>query len=232
MHFKKGDIMRILIVEDDVDLCSAITYHLEKEGYEADVCHNGGDALYYIKQNAYQLILLDRMLPEQSGLDILTHMRSIGMQTPVIITTALNGLGDRITGLDAGADDYLVKPYDMAELLARIRAVSRRPVQLESRFIEFADLSLDSANATLTGPSGSCVLSKREADLIELLIKNPGRVLARATIFARVWGADAPVEDGNLDNYIHFLRRRLRHVGSQSVIQTARGVGYALQIKE
>lgn len=224
--------MRILIVEDDVDLCSAITYHLEKEGYETDVCHNGGDALYYIEQNAYQLILLDRMLPEQSGLDILTRMRSLGMQTPVIITTALNGLGDRITGLDAGADDYLVKPYDMAELLARIRAVSRRPVQLESRIIKFADLSLDLANATLTGPTDCCVLSKREADLISLLIQNPNRTLARATILARVWGADAPVEDGNIDNYIHFLRRRLHNVGSLSIIKTARGVGYALQEKE
>jgi len=224
--------MRILIVEDDKDLCNAILYHLERDGYSADVCHNGGDALYYIEQNAYQLILLDRMLPEQSGIEILSRMRASGIQTPVIITTALNGLGDRITGLDSGADDYLVKPYAMDELLARIRAVSRRPVQIESRNISFGDISLDLMNDTLTGPTASHVLSRREADLLEVMIQNPQRVLPRNTLFARVWGADAPVEDGNLDNYIHFLRRRLKTIGSTVTIRTARGIGYALKSKK
>lgn len=222
--------MRILIVEDDKDLASAICYHLEREGYTADLCHNGGDALHFIKQQAYQLILLDRMLPERSGIDILSQMRATGIETPVIMTTALNGLGDRIAGLDAGADDYLIKPFAMEELLARIRAISRRPMQLEkNRRLSFSDISLDLINYTLSGPTGSHTLSKRESDLMETFIRNSARILPRAVLLAQVWGPDAPVEDGNLDNYVHFLRRRLKTVGSTAKIRTARSIGYALE---
>lgn len=222
--------MRILIVEDDKDLASAICYHLEREGYTADLCHNGGDALHFIKQQAYQLILLDRMLPERSGIDILSQMRAAGIETPVIMTTALNGVGDRIAGLDAGADDYLIKPFAMEELLARIRAISRRPMQLEkNRRLSFSDISLDLINYTLIGPTGSHTLSKRESDLMETFIRNSARILPRTVLLAQVWGPDAPVEDGNLDNYVHFLRRRLKTVGSTAKIRTARSIGYALE---
>jgi len=222
--------MRILIVEDDIDLCGIINNRLKQEGHESDICHNGGDAVYYIGQNAYDLILLDRMLPERSGTEILKYMKASGIQTHVIITTALNGIGDRIEGLDAGADDYLVKPYDMDELLARIRAVSRRPVTIASENLCFGDITLNITNSALSGPAGSRELSIREAALMEMLIKNPNLVLKRAHIIAKVWGADAEIEDGNLDNYIHFLRKRLKAVGSSVIIKTARGVGYALGI--
>ena len=220
--------MRILIVEDDADLCGMIQSRLIREGYESDVCHNGDDAVYYISQNAYDLILLDRMLPGRSGTEILKLMRRINVQTHVIITTALNGIGDRIEGLDAGADDYLAKPYDMDELLARIRAVSRRPVKIEDEGFVFEDIELNPANSTLKGPSGIRELSGREAALIEILVKNPDRVLKRQMLIAKVWGPDADIEDGNLDNYIHFLRRRLKAVNSSVIIKTARGVGYSL----
>lgn len=225
--------MRILIVEDDLDLCDAIKYHLDRAGYAADTCDNGGDALHFISQQAYQLIILDRMLPEVNGLTILQQMRARGIQIPVIITTALNGIGDRIEGLDAGADDYLVKPFVMEELLARIRAISRRPSNLEpAHALQFADLSLDLMAFTLSGPSSSHTLSKREAELMEIFMENPLRLLPRNLLLARVWGPDAPVEDGNLDNYIHFLRRRLKTVGSKAQIKTARAIGYSLEWKE
>lgn len=224
--------MRILVVEDDADLCEAVHYHLEREGYKADMCNNGGDAMHFIRQNAYQLIILDRLLPEKNGIDILKQMRSLGINTPVIITTALNGIGDRIEGLDAGADDYLIKPFAMDELLARIRAVSRRPGNLEiERTLRFADLSLDLIRLSLTGPDSTCTLSKRESELMEAFFENPKRLLPRNVLLSRVWGPDAPVEDGNLDNYIHFLRRRLKTVGSKAVIKTARSIGYSLDIE-
>jgi len=220
--------MRILIVEDDADLCGMIQGRLLREGYEADVCHNGDDAVHYISQNAYDLILLDRMLPGRSGTEILQLMRKINVQTHVIITTALTGIGDRIEGLDAGADDYLAKPYDTDELLARIRAVSRRPVKIEDECFIFEDIGLNLTDSTLKGPSGIRELSGRETALMEILVKNPDRVLKRQMLIAKVWGPDADIEDGNLDNYIHFLRRRLKAVNSSVIIKTARGVGYSL----
>ena len=222
--------MRILIVEDDADLCGIIQNRLKQEGWESDICHNGGDAVYYISQNAYDLVLLDRMLPERSGTEILKCIRGADIQTHVIITTALDGIGDRVEGLDAGADDYLVKPYDLDELIARIRAVSRRPAKIESENLCFEDITLNLTNATLTGPGGSRELSTRETALMEILIRNPNHVLKRAVIIAKVWGPDTDVEDGNLDNYIHFLRRRLKAVNSTVIIKTARGIGYSLEI--
>lgn len=222
--------MRILIVEDDIDLCEAVKYHLTREGYTADVCHTGSDALHFIRQQAYQLIILDRMLPELNGISVLQQMRAGGIKTPVIITTALNGIGDRIEGLDAGADDYLIKPFVMEELMARIRAVSRRPANLEiSRVLSFGDVTLDLVSFTLKGPTATYTLSKREAELMELFMENPRRILPRNVLLSRVWGPDAPVEDGNLDNYVHFLRRRLKTVGSSARIKTARSVGYSLE---
>ncbi|MCL1981466.1 MAG: response regulator transcription factor [Clostridiales bacterium] len=221
--------MRILIVEDDIDLCGIIQDRLKREGYESDVCRSGGDAVYYVGQNAYDLVLLDRMLPELNGTEILKYMRKSNIQAHVIITTALNGVGDRIAGLDAGADDYLVKPYDMDELLARIRAVSRRPAKIEAECLSFEDVSLNLANSTLAGPFGTRELSSREASLMEILMKNPNHVHKRANLIAKVWGPDTGIEDGNLDNYIHFLRRRLKAVNSSVIIKTARGQGYSLE---
>ena len=221
--------MRILIVEDDTDLAGIVRGRLKREGYEADICCCGNDAVFYACQNAYDLIILDRMLPEISGTDILKHMRKSSIQAHVIITTALDGVGDRVEGLDAGADDYLVKPYDMDELLARIRAVSRRPAKLEAEKLVFEDISLNLTNSTLNGPLGTRGLTSREAALMEILVKNPHHVLKRASLMAKVWGPGTDIEDGNLDNYIHFLRRRLKATGSSVIIKTARGVGYSLE---
>lgn len=223
--------MRILLIEDDIALCEALSFHLEKEGYTLDYCHDGADGLHFIKQKAYDLVILDRMLPSIDGINVLRTIRSLEITVPVILVTALNSIGDRVTGLDAGADDYLVKPYATEELLARIRALSRRPVEWDNPVqLQVGDASLNINEYQLIGPGSTCNLSKKEAELFEVFFKHPGQTLPRALLLSRVWGPDAPVEDGNLDNYIHFLRRRLKTISSTLQIKTIRSVGYCLEL--
>ena len=223
--------MRILMVEDDQALCAAVDIHLRQQGYTVDYAHTGEDGLHFALQNAYDLILMDRMLPELDGLEAVRTLRSRGVSTPVLMLTALDGVPDRVDGLDAGADDYLAKPFAAEELLARIRALSRRPRQWESTSrLSAGDLELDTELAALRGPAGACSLSRREKQLLELFLRNAGQTLTRELLLSRVWGPDAPVEDGNLDNYIHFLRRRLRTVGSAVRLATVRSVGYRLEV--
>lgn len=223
--------MRILMVEDDQALCAAVDIHLRQQGYTVDYAHTGEDGLHFALQNAYDLILMDRMLPELDGLEAVRTLRSRGFSTPVLMLTALDGVPDRVDGLDAGADDYLAKPFAAEELLARIRALSRRPRQWESTSrLSAGDLELDTELAALLRPAGACSLSRREKQLLELFLRNAGQTLTRELLLSRVWGPDAPVEDGNLDNYIHFLRRRLRTVGSAVRLATVRSVGYRLEV--
>lgn len=223
--------MRILIIEDDRKLCDSLKFQLEKEGLLTDLCYDGEDGLDYIRQRTHDLVLLDRMLPSMDGLTILEKMRSEGISTPVILVTALGELSDKITGLNQGADDYLVKPYDFQELLARIRCITRRPGNLEmSGDITLGDVTYHPAQKQLLCGSKTLVLSKREGALLEFLLGNPGQTLPRLTILSRVWGPNAEVEEGNLDNYIHFIRRRLRTVGSTLTLRTVRGIGYCLEV--
>lgn len=222
--------MRILLIEDDEDLSRGITYHLTKAGYEIDGCLDGEDGLHFALQVSYDLIILDRMLPSLDGLSILNKLRAKGIQTPVIMVTALSALHDKVDGLDAGADDYLAKPFEIEELLARVRALCRRPVHWENpECITYLDLSLNLTTLLLEGPTHSCSLSKREAHLAEVFLRSPHLTFSRDLILSKVWGPNAPVEDGNIDNYIYFLRRRLHFVGSQLQIKTLRGIGYKLE---
>lgn len=224
--------MRILLVEDDKDLCNALSFNLKNEHYEVECCYNGEDALYLIFQQAHDLIILDRMLPSIDGLSILTSIRKANIFTPVLIITAMNQLGDKINGLDSGADDYLVKPFEVEELLARIRAISRRPKKWEStQFLKFSDIILDVEKQSLKNYKNSCSLSKRETQLMEFLIKNANQILPRNLIISRVWGTDTYIENGNLDNYIYFLRRRIKSIESHVQIKTIHSVGYLLEEK-
>lgn len=223
--------MRILMVEDDPGLCEAVSFQLEQKGVTVDVCHDGEDGLHWARQQAYDLILLDRMLPGLDGLSVLRSLRQEGIVTPVVLVTALGEISQRVEGLDAGADDYLVKPFAAEELMARIRAMCRRPRQWESsQIIRLGDVVFDREQKTLEKEGQSCTLSRRESELMEMLLKNPGQILPRGLLLSRVWGPEAEVEEGNLDNYIHFLRRRLRSVGSALEIRTVRGVGYQLEV--
>lgn len=221
--------MRILLAEDDEKLNETLVYGLTKAGFIVDACFDGEDALFYGEQNIYDVILLDRMLPCMQGTDVLATLRQKGITTPVILITALGTLSDKVEGLDLGADDYLVKPFALEELLARIRCMSRRPRRIvDEETVSMADLFWFPAECRLTGPLGSCTLSKREAALFETFLKSGGATLSRNLLLLKVWGPDSDVEEGNLDNYIHFLRRRLKTVGSSLTLKTVRGVGYSM----
>ncbi len=222
--------MRILLVEDDKALNRSLAFQLQKEGFLLDTCQDGEDALYYIQQGVYDLILLDRMLPRVSGTEILKKMRSGHDQTPVILITALGTLDEKVMGLDLGADDYLVKPFAFEELMARIRCIARRPRKMDfGEELPLKDIVYRMEENILSGPARECTISRREGALLEVFLRNPGQTLSRALLLAKVWGPDSEVEEGNLDNYIHFLRRRLRSVGSALNIRTIRSVGYRLE---
>lgn len=233
--------MRLLLIEDDKDLCEAMAVSLKKKGYLLDICHSGGEAQYYIANVAahtkkgendciYDLIILDRMLPEVDGLTILSNIRKKSITTPVIMVTAMNGLGDRIDGLDTGADDYVVKPFEMEELLARMRALLRRPRKMEtSTVITFSDISFDYIQQTVRKDNLEITLSKREGALLELFLMNQNQILSREQILSKVWGLDSFVGDGNIDNYIYFLRRRLKGLYSKVSIKTIHGIGYRME---
>lgn len=221
--------MKILVVEDDAALRENIEKMLQAEGYGTDGCEDGEEGLYYIMENSCDLVVLDRMLPTMDGLTVTQAARAKGIQTPVLMLTALNAVGDRVDGLDAGADDYLVKPFDMRELLARVRALVRRPADIErAGELSYGDLVYQPAGSTLTGPQGAAHLSKTLAAILELFLRSNAHALNRRTIFNRVWGPPSEVEDSIIDSYIFLLRRRIRDIGSSVEIVTNRGVGYTL----
>ena len=225
--------MRILLIEDDEALRTVLIPVLEKAGFGCDSAADGASGLALLLQNSYDAAVVDRMLPALSGLELVRAARQKGCAVPVLMLTALGRVEDRVEGLGAGADDYLVKPFDNRELIARLRALGRRPAHtLESALLRFDDVSLDAAALTLTGPSGTVRLSKNENALLEALLRRSGQLVSREVLFCAVWGAEDFVEEGNLDSYIHFVRRRLRTVGSRAVIRTVRGMGYCLEAPE
>lgn len=222
--------MRLLLIEDDESLCLSLSYQLRQDGFAPETCHDGEEGLLWARQQGYDLILLDRMLPCMDGLTLLRQLRREGIHTPVIFLTALGQLGDKTGGLDAGADDYIVKPFAYDELLARIRCVLRRPAVLSGGdLLRYGDVTYAPGSLTLRRGAASTALSKRLGDLLELFLRNPGQTLPRQTILLRVWGMETEVEDGNLDNYTYFLRRSLRKVGSTLRLTTVRGIGYRLE---
>lgn len=222
--------MRILMIEDDKELCRAVQAYLVANGVDADLCHDGEEGLYYLRQNIYDMCCLDRMLPGMDGLSLLKQARADGVATPVLMLTALSRIGDRVDGLEAGADDYLAKPFDMRELLARIRALARRPAPVAREILPLGNAVLDPQQMTLAGPAGTEQLTKKECDLLEALARSAGSLVTRQVLLGRVWGADNFVEDTSLDSYVHFVRRRLSGVGADAKLVTVRGQGYRLEV--
>lgn len=222
--------MRILLAEDNENLNRNLTDQLQVHGFTVDSCMDGEDALYYGEQNIYDVILLDRMLPSMEGAQILQELRRQNIATPVILITALGTLSDKVTGLNLGADDYLVKPFAFEELLARIYCVTRRsPNLVLPQNISFGDVTYHPEKGLLEGPKGCYSLSKREGALLEFFLRNHDQPLSRSNLLLKVWGPDSDVEEGNLDNYILFIRRRLTHVGSTLTLKNIRGIGFCLQ---
>lgn len=221
--------MKILIIEDDPSLSELLRYGLENEAFEVTVCHDGPDGLKTAMENLHDIILLDRMLPGIPGEEVLKSIRREDVNTPVIFITALGESAEKIDGLDLGADDYLVKPFDMGELLARIRSVMRRTLDHTVSFpLRFGDISFWERESRLVYGNQTFILSKKEAELLSFFFRNPEQVLTRRQIIEKVWGPLTEIEDGNLDNYIYLLRKKLKALKTSVRIATIHRQGYCL----
>ncbi|MDP4127067.1 MAG: response regulator transcription factor [Bacillota bacterium] len=220
--------MRLLLIEDEERLAEALAYILKKQNYGVDMAHDGDIGQSLAESGSYDLIILDRMLPGKEGVILLRELREQGMTTPVLMLTAKDSIADRVEGLDAGADDYLVKPFATEELLARVRALARRPGQLvEVEKLQVGELCLDPKLCEVDLDGVLIKLTLKESQLLELLIRNMGQVITKEQILDRVWGLDSDVEVGNVEIYVHYLRKKL---GSQYIrIDTIRGLGYCLK---
>ncbi|MDT8857866.1 response regulator transcription factor [Paracoccaceae bacterium Fryx2] len=216
--------MRILLVEDDRGLGAAVRDQIAAEGHTPDWVETLADADACTGTIAYDLILLDLMLPDGSGIDFLRRYRAQGAATPVIILTARDRITDRIAGLNAGADDYMVKPFDLAELSARIGAVARRYAGNPNPLIELGRLSIDLTSRAITGPDGAINLSQREWVIFEALLKRPNTIVSKSQIEEQLYSFDAEVESNTIEVYVSRLRKKLGH----GAIETLRGLGYRL----
>ena len=222
--------MRVLIVEDEVRLASSLQDLLELNGYASDIAHDGEAGLDNALTGIYDVILLDVMLPKLDGFFLLRRLRGEGIATPVLMLTARSEVSDRVEGLDCGADYYLTKPFEPQELLACIRALTRRQPELrDPEAVTCGDLTLDKRLFTLSCGERSVRLSRKEYDLMELLMRNQGLIVTKESLLVKVWGYESDAEDNNVEVYISFLRRKLEHLRSTVKIRTIRMVGYCLE---
>ena len=223
--------MRIMIAEDEEKLAAALVQIFAKNKMTADAFGNGIDALDNALTGIYDVIVLDIMMPGMTGIEVLRKIRAEGMDTPVLMFTAKDEISDKVKGLDSGADDYLTKPFATEELLARVRALGRRSSAaiVNSDVITCGDLSLDTAAYELSCGKNSLKLGLKEFSIMELLMKNSGRVLSKETLITKIWGYDSDAEYNNVEVYISFLRKKLDFIKSKAAIKTVRGVGYTLE---
>ena len=223
--------MRILVVDDDQAVRESLRRALVLEGYDVELAEDGTAALRSLTQSAPDAIVLDLQMPDGEGLEVCRRLRTLGDTTPVLMLTARDAVGDRVEGLDAGADDYLVKPFDLAELFARLRALLRRktPSSSDSDLLRFDDLSLDLMSREVRRGDRSFVLTKIEFELLELFMNHPRQVLTRDNILDQVWGYDFDSGTNSLAVYIGYLRRKTEENGEPRLLQTVRGVGYVLR---
>ena len=222
--------MRVLIVEDEQRLAATLQDLLVLNNYTADVCHDGESGLDNALTGIYDVILLDVMLPRLDGFSVLQRLRQSGSSAPVLMLTARSDVSDRVQGLDCGADYYLTKPFEPRELLACIRALTRRQPDLRNPdLLEYGDLKLDKNAFSLLCGERSVRLSRKEFDLMELLVLNRELVLTKETILVKLWGYESDAEDNNVEVYISFLRKKLSHIHSRVRIKTIRLVGYCLE---
>ncbi len=220
----------VLVVDDEPAVRASLERALALRGYRVELARDGADALDQLAERAPDVILLDVMMPGLDGFEVCRRLRSVGDRTPILLLTARDALRDRVEGLDAGADDYLVKPFAREELLARLRALLRRAdVRTDEGVLRFADLSLDRQTREVQRGGRSIELTRTEFLLLELLLDHPRQVLPRSTIFERVWGYDFGPNSNSLDVYIGFLRKKTEAGGEPRLIQTVRGVGYVLR---
>ncbi|PHV69269.1 DNA-binding response regulator [Sporanaerobium hydrogeniformans] len=222
--------MRILIIEDEKYLADALVQILTQNKYSADAVYNGEDGLDYALSGIYDIILLDIMLPKLNGLEVLKNLREKGLQTPIMLLTAKGEVSDKVSGLDHGADDYLTKPFVTEELLARLRALSRRRGDLIcDDSLHFKDLTLNLSTYELSSSTKSIKLGLKEFHILEFLISHGEHVVSKEELLEKIWGYDSDAEYNHVEVYISFLRKKLLHLQSKVSIQTQRGVGYYLE---
>jgi len=221
--------MRLLLAEDERILSDALVEVLTHNNYSVDAVYNGQDAIDYLMAGNYDAAILDIMMPKKDGITVLKELRSAGFATPVIMLTAKSQIEDRVEGLDSGADDYLTKPFAMAELLARVRAISRRQPELTGTDLKFMDLKLDRADYSLSGPDGRVRLANKEFQIMEMLMANSGQVISTERFMERVWGYDSEAEINVVWVNISGLRKKIAALGAHVQIKAARGVGYSLE---
>ena len=222
-------MIKVLLVEDEKRMNEALTELLRQEGYEVDAMTNGKDGMNAIVENSYDLAMLDVMLPGASGLDIASAARSAGMTLPILMLTAKSSLEDKITGLDSGADDYLTKPFEPRELLARLRAMTRRVPTKDGQALRYADLCLEIDTQKLSRGESSTKLTAKEARLLEAPIRADGSILSREQLALQAFGYDSEAEYNNVEVYLSFLRKKLAFLDSPVGIKAERGKGYHLQ---
>ncbi|HEY8171791.1 MAG TPA: response regulator transcription factor [Dehalococcoidia bacterium] len=219
--------MKILVVDDDPGICQSLERALRREGYAVEIATDGESALEAVAGTQPDAVVLDVSMPKLDGLSVCRRLRAEGNRTPVLVLTARHSLGDRVAGLDAGADDYVVKPFALEELLARLRALLRRVTPAdESGSLHLADLELDRRTRTAHRDGRTIELTRTEYQLLELMLLNAGQVLTRDVIFERVWGYDFEGGSNSLDVYVGYLRRKTEDGGLSRLIHTVRGVGY------
>lgn len=221
--------MRILLAEDERDLNQIINQKLTSDGYVVDCCFDGEEAMDYIAYTDYDAIILDIMMPQKDGFEVLKSLRQDGKSTPVLFLTARDAVSDRVKGLDSGANDYLVKPFSFEELTARLRAMTRNHFGMISNVITISDLSLDSAARVVKRGGAEIALSAKEYALLEYLMRNAGIVLSREKIEDHIWNADYEGGTNVVDVYIRYLRKKIDDGHANKLIHTVRGSGYVLR---
>ena len=223
--------MKLLLAEDEIELSKALCAILKHNNYSVDAALNGRDALELGLTGNYDGIILDIMMPELDGMSVLRRLRAEGVTTPILILTAKGELDDKIEGLDAGADDYLSKPFQMGELLARIRAMTRRKSEFAPGVLSFENITLDRAAYKLVCGDDELRLGNKEFQMMEMLLSNPGRLISTEEFMERIWGNDSEAEINVVWVYISYLRKKLTSIGAAVEIKAARGVGYTLSPK-
>lgn len=223
--------MRLLYAEDEKSLARAVSAILVKNNYSVDVVHDGNSALDYLATENYDGVILDVMMPGRDGVQVLKQMRAQGNSTPVLLLTAKSEIDDRVAGLDSGANDYLTKPFDMKELLARIRAMTRVLSVQPDKNIRLGSVTLDCAGYELIGQGGSCKLAGKEFQMMEMLMRSPRKLISTEAFMDRIWGYDSEAELNIVWVYISMLRKKLKTIGADIEIKAQRGLGYYLEVR-
>ena len=221
--------MKVLIVDDEVKLADALGEVFRRNKFLADVVYDGEDGYFYAKKGDYDVVVLDVMMPDMDGFQVVEKLRKHKCNVPVLMLTAKDEIADRVKGLDCGADDYLTKPFATEELLARVRALSRRPSERVVDNLAYCDTTLDTGNYTLSCGEKSVALGAKEYEIMRLLISNPTQVISKDAIISKVWGLDSEITENNVEAYMSFLRKKLAYIGSQLTISSKRLLGYFLE---